>query len=101
LQHANQGKIYQMITKCTKRTSNIPNGHKMYQTDIKYTKWPLNVSKFFVSRLSYIYPNLSFWSTNLPSGNPARHQCCQMVSFQTKSPYLGKFRRTFQWKLLL
>jgi hypothetical protein len=28
-------------------------------------------------------------------------QGCQMVSFQTKNPNLGKFWRTLEWKLLL
>jgi hypothetical protein len=32
------GKIYQRITKYTKKLNNIPNGHKMDQMDIKFTK---------------------------------------------------------------
>jgi hypothetical protein len=26
--------------KCAKQQTNIPNGHKIYQMAIKYTKWP-------------------------------------------------------------
>jgi hypothetical protein len=32
--------MYQMNTKCTKWTQNVPNEHKMYQMVIKYPKCP-------------------------------------------------------------
>jgi hypothetical protein len=32
-------KIYQMAIKYTKWLYNIPNGYKIYQMAIKYTKW--------------------------------------------------------------
>jgi hypothetical protein len=33
-------------------------------------------------------------------GNPIPWQGCQMVSFQTKNPYLGIFWRALEWKIL-
>jgi hypothetical protein len=29
------------------------------------------------------------------------YQCCQMVCFQTKNTYLGKFWRVLQWKMMV
>jgi hypothetical protein len=33
-----------------------------------------------------------------PHKGPDQGQCCQMVYFYTKSPYLGSFRRPWNWK---
>jgi hypothetical protein len=38
------------------------------------------------------------WSRLHP---PPHVQGCQMVSFQTKNPNLGKFWRTLDWKMLI
>jgi hypothetical protein len=35
------------------------------------------------------------------SGNPAYNPGCQMVSFQTKNPNLGKYWRALDWKMLI
>jgi hypothetical protein len=43
---------------------------KVYQTIIKYTKWPQNMPTSSIARTSKIYPNMNFGSTNMPSGNP-------------------------------
>jgi hypothetical protein len=60
----NYNKINQMafnyVHMCTKRASNIPNGHK-----IKY-------KSFFYSKALQNIPNLGFWYKNIPSGNPAQ-----------------------------
>jgi hypothetical protein len=37
----------------------------------------------------------------LPRAICDRQQGCQMVSFQTKNPNLGKFRRALDWKMLI
>jgi hypothetical protein len=34
------GALYQNWKKCTKWTQNVPNGHKISQISIKYSKWP-------------------------------------------------------------
>jgi hypothetical protein len=34
------GTWYQNRTKCTKSTQHIPNGHKISQMPVKYSKWP-------------------------------------------------------------
>jgi hypothetical protein len=57
--------------KCTKCIQNVPNGHKISQISIKYSKWPQNIYTFSNLRLSKIYPNWDFWFENNPSGNPA------------------------------
>jgi hypothetical protein len=49
---------------------NIPNGHKLYQMAIIYSKWSLNITTFNIPRPSKIYPKLDFWFENKPSGNP-------------------------------
>jgi hypothetical protein len=48
----------------------LPNGHKMYQMAVKYSKWPQNKPTFSNLRFSRIYPNLDFGFENKPSGNP-------------------------------
>jgi hypothetical protein len=63
------GKIYQMAIK-------LPNGHKIYQMFIIYSKWPLNIPIFSISRTSKNYPKWDFWFENIPSGNPARICFC-------------------------
>jgi hypothetical protein len=42
----------------------IPNGHKLYQMALKYSKWSYNIPKF--PRPFKIYPNFRF---EKPSGN--------------------------------
>jgi hypothetical protein len=56
-------KIYQIVIQ-------LPNAHKIFQMALIYSKWPQNMQTFFVPRPSKIYPNLNFWSENIPSGNP-------------------------------
>jgi hypothetical protein len=58
--------------KCTKGTQNEPNGHKMSQMAVKYSKWPKIISTFSHLRPSKIFPNLDFWFEKNPSGNPAK-----------------------------
>jgi hypothetical protein len=57
-------KMYQMNTKCTKWSLNIPNVGKIFPMGTKYTI-------FSNWRPSKIYPNWEFWFENKPSGNPA------------------------------
>jgi hypothetical protein len=57
------GKMYQINTKCTKWSQNIPNVRKIFQMEIKY----FNI---FHSKVRQIYPNWDFWFENKPSGNP-------------------------------
>jgi hypothetical protein len=58
---------------------NIPNGNKIYQMAIKYTKWPQNIpngnkidemsinfTKSFTARHFKVYPNRDFWFENIP-----------------------------------
>jgi hypothetical protein len=40
--------------KCTKSTQNVPNGYKITQISLKYSKWPQNISTFSNLRLSEI-----------------------------------------------
>jgi hypothetical protein len=53
-------------SKHTKTGKNIANDHKLFQTAIKYTKWPKifqmvkNKTTFYISRPSKIYPDLNF-----------------------------------------
>jgi hypothetical protein len=54
----------------TKTGKNVPNGHKISQMSVKYSKWPLNISTFSNLRPSKIYPNWDFWFEKKPSGNP-------------------------------
>jgi hypothetical protein len=53
-----------------KPDKNVPNEHKMYQTVIKYSKWPYSLSIISDLTPSKIYPNWDFWFENEPSGNP-------------------------------
>jgi hypothetical protein len=62
--HTKTGKIYQMATKCTKWSLNIPFGSKI-------NKMALKIPTFFIARPSKIYPNLDFLFENIPSGNTA------------------------------
>jgi hypothetical protein len=43
-----------------KNTQNVPNGHKMYQLAVKYTKWLENIPISSISRPSKIYPKMGF-----------------------------------------
>jgi hypothetical protein len=45
-----------------------PNGHKIDQMAVKWTKWPQNIST--TTRPSNIYPKWDFWFENIQSGNP-------------------------------
>jgi hypothetical protein len=56
--------MYQLNTKCTKWSYNIPNVCKGFQMAIKY------ISTFSNLRPSKIYPNWDFWFVKKPSGNP-------------------------------
>jgi hypothetical protein len=49
-----RGEIYQIAT-------NVPNGHKLYQMAVIYSKWPNNEPTFSIARPSIIYPNYDFW----------------------------------------
>jgi hypothetical protein len=33
------GKMYQINTKCTKLTQNVPNGHKISEMSVKYSRY--------------------------------------------------------------
>jgi hypothetical protein len=56
-------KMYQINTKCTKWSLNIPNVHKIFQMSITYNN---------ISCLSGpgFFPNCGFWFENKLSGNP-------------------------------
>jgi hypothetical protein len=56
--------------KCTKWKQNVPNGHKISQMSVKYSKWPYYISTFSNLWPSKIYPNWDFWFGKKPSGNP-------------------------------
>jgi hypothetical protein len=44
VQHTKTGKIYQITTKYVYQISvDLPNGRKIYQMAVKYTKWPYNM----------------------------------------------------------
>jgi hypothetical protein len=60
-----RGEIYQI-------TTTLPNGHRIYQRNVKYSKWPWNIPAFSMLRPSKIYPSWYFWFENKPSGNPGR-----------------------------
>jgi hypothetical protein len=47
----------------TKLPQNTPNGHKLYQKDIKYSRW-----SFSIPRPTKVYPNWDFRYENKPSG---------------------------------
>jgi hypothetical protein len=69
----NEHKMYQMNTKFTKWTQNAPNEHKIFQMVIKYPKnIPNKVGISFSNlrpwKISQIW---YFWFENKPSGNPA------------------------------
>jgi hypothetical protein len=53
----------------TKTRSNIPNDHRIYQTDVKYSKWPLNIPKISVPRLSK-FGSLVCKNVHIPCGKP-------------------------------
>jgi hypothetical protein len=44
-----------------KLSENVPNGHKISQMYINYSKWPSNILTFSNLRPSKIYPNWDFW----------------------------------------
>jgi hypothetical protein len=54
---AQSGKMYQMNTKCTKCTQNLPNGHKISQMSAKYFQWSLNIPSFSSLRPSKLTQN--------------------------------------------
>jgi hypothetical protein len=74
-----RNKMYQMNTKCTKWTQNVPNGHKISQMFIKYSKLFSNLRPY------KIYPNWDFWSENKLSGNPGEGEA-QGVAARPPSP---------------
>jgi hypothetical protein len=47
--------------KYNKWPQTIPNGHKVYQMAMKYSKWSYNIPTFTFQSPSKIYPNLGFW----------------------------------------
>jgi hypothetical protein len=59
-----QGKMYQILTKCTECLSNI-----LYKI---YTKFLMSIeyTNIFHSKAQKISPNCDFWFENIPSGNP-------------------------------
>jgi hypothetical protein len=61
--------IYQNGGKYTKITTTLPNGHKVYQMAVKYSKL-VNVLTYSSLWPSRNYPNWNFWFKNIPSGNP-------------------------------
>jgi hypothetical protein len=50
--------------KCTEWTQNAPNGRKIFEFSLKYSKWPYNMLTFSNLRSSKIYPNRDFWFEN-------------------------------------
>jgi hypothetical protein len=83
-----QEKMYQMNTKRTKWSYNIPNALKMSQIAIKY----INI---FPSKALQNSPNLEFWVWKDSSGNPASNkrflvsidflQCSQFVEHDAQA----------------
>jgi hypothetical protein len=59
-----RGNIYQIIIKYTKCQQNVPNGRKIDQMAIIYTKI------FHCNSLQNL-AKVGFWFENMPSGNPA------------------------------
>jgi hypothetical protein len=64
--------IYQNERKYTKLPQHFPNGHKIHQMTLKYSKRPENILAFSILRPSKSYPNWDFWFKNEPSGNPGQ-----------------------------
>jgi hypothetical protein len=110
-QQPETGKIYQVTIKYPQWQQNIPNGRKIDQMAIKYTN-------IFHCKTLQNLKTWDFWFENMPSGNPGpkviflafrsglsapvcSRQGCQMVYFQTKNPFFGKFWRVLQLKMLL
>jgi hypothetical protein len=60
------GKMYQMNTKRSKSSRNIPNVRKVLQTATNYS----NILPSWYVRSSKFFPNLDFWFENKSSGNP-------------------------------
>jgi hypothetical protein len=52
VQHTKTGKI-------------VPNGHKLYQTAIKYTKWPSNVTISSIARPSKHFPKFGVFGLKI------------------------------------
>jgi hypothetical protein len=85
--------MYQMNTKCTKWTQNVPNENikyikwtqNVYQLALRYSKWPLKLPKSSVARHSKIYPNWDFLFENMRSGNPGcRHRVRQIAASENR-----------------
>jgi hypothetical protein len=55
--------MYQINTKCTKWSYNIPNVQRIFQMDMKC----INI---FQSKAFQNWPKLEFWFENKPTGNP-------------------------------
>jgi hypothetical protein len=60
---------YQMVV-------NIPNGCKIFQMVVKYSKRPQNIQTLSIPRSSKIYPKRDFGFESIPSGNPSSHTKC-------------------------
>jgi hypothetical protein len=74
-------------TKTGRNVQNEPNGHKISQTSLKYSKWQKNISTFSNLRPSEIYPN--FWFENKPSGNPDPQRSGKPRTYLMLAIYLG------------
>jgi hypothetical protein len=51
------GTIYQSGEKYTKMITKSSNAHKIYPMVVKYSKWPENITIFYIPRPSKVYPN--------------------------------------------
>jgi hypothetical protein len=77
-----------MNTKCTKWTQNVPNGNKISQKSVKYSKWPFNISTLSNLGPSKIYTNWDFGFEKKPSGNPGSNLAVKIL---TVAKYLYQF----------
>jgi hypothetical protein len=82
------------MEKYTKWLQTIPNGHKLYQMVVNYSKWWQSMTTFSSPRPSKFYPNWDFWFENKPSGNPGwEFEKLRITFFSVKnSLHLIRFR---------
>jgi hypothetical protein len=60
--------------KCTKRTQNVPDGHKISQMSVKVFQMAIKKHKhFFPSEALQNLPKSGFWFEKKPSGNPVKN----------------------------
>jgi hypothetical protein len=73
-------------------------------SDASFQNWSLIFNKLAATTNQHDLPSdqpSDQPSSKEQSEKPSPEQGCQMVSFQTKNPNLGKFWRALEWKMLI